>query len=98
MYKVLADFADMHDIGHLYRAGDAFPRDGAEVDAVRIRELSSNINRRGLPLIEWVSDSANVKESGVKTAENAPESKLEAPADAEKPKKRRRPRPMAEGD
>ena len=51
MYKAIAYFTDLQDNGHIYRAGDVFPRSGFEATEERINELSSNENRRGKPLI-----------------------------------------------
>ena len=52
MYKVLHFFTDLQDNRHAYHVGDTFPREGIDVSADRIDELSSNRNRRGLALIE----------------------------------------------
>lgn len=57
MYRVIQDFADAQDKGHLYRAGDVFPRDGAETSQGRIAELSGNGNKQGRPLIELAEDT-----------------------------------------
>lgn len=53
MYKVIVDFKDLTD-GHIYRAGDPFPRSGATVSQKRAKELMSKKNLRGVPLIEKV--------------------------------------------
>lgn len=53
MWRVLVDFADLQDNGHVYRAGDEFPR-GGTVEPSRAAELASFNNRRGFPLIEEV--------------------------------------------
>lgn len=49
-------FSDLQDGGHVYRAGDVFPRDGMDVSKERLAELSSANNRRGKPLIAEVAD------------------------------------------
>ena len=54
MYKVIKSFTDLQDNNHAYSVGDTFPRDGVDVDAVRIEELSSDKNLQGVPLIEEV--------------------------------------------
>ena len=56
MWRVLVDFADLQDNGHVYRAGDEFPR-GGTVEPGRAAELASSNNRRGFPLIEEVVSS-----------------------------------------
>lgn len=55
-YKVIAIFTDRQDNRHRYNAGDIFPRQGLPVSEERIRELSTNENRRGIPLIEKIED------------------------------------------
>ena len=50
-YEVVMTFADLTDNKYLYRAGDEFPRPGLEVSEDRIKELSSNHNIMGVPLI-----------------------------------------------
>lgn len=56
MYRVLKMFTDLKDNGYAYKAGDEFPRQGLEVSARRLAELSSDKNRRGIPLIEKVEE------------------------------------------
>ncbi|MGX7232209.1 hypothetical protein ACWODG_05540 [Enterococcus italicus] len=52
-YKVIEDFTDLQDNGHIYRTGDLFPRAG-KVRKSRINELLSDKNKRGKPLIKEV--------------------------------------------
>lgn len=54
MYKVIERFMDLQDDNHIYEVGDAYPREGAEPTPERIRELASNSNKIGKPLIEEV--------------------------------------------
>ena len=54
MYEVIKDFADLQDDKHLYHAGDEFPRSGVKATASRIKELSTNNNLMGSPLIKEV--------------------------------------------
>lgn len=62
MYKVIRAFHDLTDskatkdgeIFHEYKAGDIYPRNGAETNDFRIAELSSPHNAQGKPLIEFV--------------------------------------------
>lgn len=56
MYKVIVRFKDLQDNNHVYNAGDNFPRNGVNVSKKRIKELSSDKNRRGIPLIEEVKN------------------------------------------
>ena len=55
MYKVIRDFTDLEDNRHIYRVGDIYPRNSAEIsiDAERYAELSSNRNKCGTPVIEY---------------------------------------------
>ena len=55
MYKVIKYFTDLQDNNYAYYVGDTFPRNGVEVDAERIAELSSDKNLQGVPLIEEVA-------------------------------------------
>ena len=57
MYKVIKSFADLQDNNYAYYVGDTFPHNGVEVGAERIAELSSDKNRRGIPLIEEVTEN-----------------------------------------
>ena len=57
MYKVIKYFTDLQDNNYAYYVGDTFPRNGVEVGAERIAELSSDKNRRGIPLIEEVTEN-----------------------------------------
>ena len=54
MYKVIKYFTDLQDNNYAYYVGDTFPRNGVEVGAERIAELSSDKNLQGVPLIEEV--------------------------------------------
>ena len=56
MYKVIKYFTDLQDNNYAYYVGDTFPRNGVEVGAERIAELSSDKNLQGVPLIEEVSE------------------------------------------
>ena len=78
MYIVIEEFYDLQDYtetkqGNIYRkynVGDTFPRSGFDVDQDRIRELSSDQNRRGIPLIKEVqsptTDAADTTEEAPK--------------------------------
>lgn len=57
MYKVIEYFTDLQDKSHKYYAGDEFPRKGLTVSAERLEELSTDKNRRGIPLIEKVDET-----------------------------------------
>ena len=56
MYRVIKAFTDLKDNNHAYSVGDTFPHNGAEVDAERIAELTSDKNRLGVPLIEEIAE------------------------------------------
>ena len=51
MYKVVCFFTDLQDNNHPYNVGDTFPREGVKVSEARLKELSSDSNRQGFPLI-----------------------------------------------
>ncbi len=53
-YRVLKYFTDLQDNRHAYHVGETFPREGLEVSPERLIELSSDKNKRGIPLIELV--------------------------------------------
>ena len=85
MYRVIDYFTDLQDNGHAYNVGDIFPREGVEVSAERLEELSSVNNKRGKALIELVQSTAqNTAEE--EPAEKSVEAEDEEPA--EKPKKK----------
>ena len=56
MYRVIKSFTDLQDNNYAYYVGDTFPRNGVEVGAERIAELSSDKNLQGVPLIEEVAE------------------------------------------
>lgn len=59
MYKVLRFFMDLKDKDHPYNVGDTYPREGLEVSAERIAELSGSDNKHGCPIIEKVEEPEN---------------------------------------
>lgn len=75
MYKVIVAFVDLQDNGHRYNAGDVFPRKGIEVPKQRIDKLSSDKNRRKMPLIEEVGEEVEAIEE---VAEIVAEPEVEA--------------------
>lgn len=56
MYKVIKYFTDLQDNRHAYHVGETFPHDGLEVSPERLEELSTDKNRRGIPLIEKIEE------------------------------------------
>lgn len=54
MYRVIKAFVDLQDNNHKYDVGDIYPHNKKKVSASRIKELSTDKNRRGIPLIEKV--------------------------------------------
>ena len=94
MYKVIKYFTDLQDNNHAYNVGDVFPHDGMEVSEKRLMELSTDANRRCMPLIEKVK--VEPVEGFMNPPEEAPE-KPEPKEETPKPKKKRgRPRNDAE--
>ena len=108
MYIVTKPFYDLQDVTKadhtkdgdiprkfwLYKAGDVYPRDGANPPTEqRIRELASDTNKQGTPLITWVEpelepaseptpEPAQPAETDEKPAEE------ETPAEPKKPAKK----------
>ena len=56
MYRVIKYFTELQDNNHEYNVGDIYPRNKKKVSASRIKELSTDENRRGIPLIEKVEE------------------------------------------
>ena len=56
-YTVIRKFTDLQDNNYKYHAGDLYPRDGLEVSAARIKELSTDQNRQGFPLISAIVEA-----------------------------------------
>jgi hypothetical protein len=74
MYRVIKFFTDLQDNNHAYKVGDVFPHDGMKVSEMRLKELSTDANRRHLPLIEKVEDE-------VAEAENVAEDTTQEPVE-----------------
>lgn len=104
MYKVIKYFTDLQDNNHAYNVGDEFPHKGLEVSEKRLLELSTDANRRRIPLIEKVEEVETVEEvkEPVEGFMNPPEETEEEESEDEKEdapkakKKRGRPRNDAE--
>jgi hypothetical protein len=80
MYKVLRFFTDLQDNDYAYNEGDIYPREGLIVTQDRLKELSSKKNKRGLPLIEALPFTEDIKE----------EAKEEPKEEKPKPKRTRK--------
>ena len=97
MYKVNTFFTDLQDNRYAYKAGDVFPRNGLEVSDDRLKELSSNHNRRGIPLISLVEEETTEPVADFMNPPVEDEAEEETETVEEKPKKKRgRPRNDAE--
>lgn len=59
LYKVIEFFTDLQDEDFAYHIGDTYPREGKQVTAKRIRELSTKNNKRGKPLIKSMVTKAD---------------------------------------
>jgi hypothetical protein len=68
MYEVIKDFVDVQNNNHLYRVGDSFPYNGADVSEDRCAELASTSNRCGVALIKAI-DKAEKKSKKTKKKE-----------------------------
>ena len=62
MYKVLLNFADLHDDKYIYLSGDTYPREGYTPEKERIDELCGNDNAFGQPII---AEAKTKKSKGV---------------------------------
>ena len=56
MFRVTKHFTDMQDGNFAYQVGDEYPRKGMSVLPSRIKELASDKNRQGCPLIEEIPE------------------------------------------
>lgn len=75
MYRVIKAFTDLQDNNFAYQVGDEYPRKGMSVLPSRIKELASNKNRQGQPLIEEIPEKVEEpkKEKKSKSVEKADE-------------------------
>lgn len=71
MYKVIKHFTDLQDNNFAYNVGDEFPRKNFSVLPSRIKELASNKNRQGCPLIEEIPDVEENPEKKTKSTKKA---------------------------
>ncbi len=86
MYRVIRYFTDLTDKNRAYNAGDIYPRQGLTVSVDRLVELSTDKNKRGVPLIVEVEEAKKVIKEEEPKAEPK-ETKAEPKAE-EKPKKK----------
>ena len=61
-YEVIRYFTDLQDFNHAYKTGDKFPRLGMKVSEDRLKELASNKNKQGVPLIKLVKEVKELEE------------------------------------
>ena len=66
MYRVIEYFEDLQDDGRSYNVGDVFPYGNKTVTDERLAELSSNKNRRRIPLIKKVDEPKVEKPKNLK--------------------------------
>ena len=71
MYKVIKAFVDLQDNNFSYNVGDEYPRKAMSVLPSRIRELATDKNRQGVPLIEEIPDIEEKPEKKTKSAKKA---------------------------
>ena len=71
MCKVIKHFTDLQDNNFAYNVGDEYPRKGMSVLPSRIRELASDENRQGVPLIEEIPDVEEKPKKKSKSVEKA---------------------------
>ena len=61
----------MQDNNFAYNVGDEYPRKGMSVLPSRIRELATDKNRQGVPLIEEITDVEDKPEKKTKSTKKA---------------------------
>ena len=75
MYKVIKHFTDMQDGNYAYDPTDParniYPRKGMSVLPSRIKELATDKNRQGVPLIEEIPDVEDKPEKKTKSTKKA---------------------------
>ena len=75
MYKVIKHFTDLQDNNFAYYPEDparnTYPRKGLNVLPSRIKELASDKNRQGCPLIEEIPDVEEKPKKKSKSVEKA---------------------------
>ena len=71
MYKVIKHFTDLQDNNFAYNVGDEYPRKGMSVLPSRIKELASDKNRQGCPLIEEIPDVEDKPEKKTRSTKKA---------------------------
>ena len=71
MYKVIKHFTDLQDNNFAYNVGDEYPRKGLSVLPSRIKELASDKNRQGCPLIEEIPDVEDKPEKKTRSTKKA---------------------------
>ena len=71
MYRVIKYFTDLQDNNFAYNVGDEYPRKGMSVLPSRIRELATDKNRQGVPLIEEIIEVEEVPEKKTKSTKKA---------------------------
>ena len=65
MYRVIKYFTDLQDNDHEYNVGDIYPHNKKKVSASRIKELSTDKNRQGVPLIAKVEEPTEEQRKAV---------------------------------
>lgn len=71
MFRVIKHFTDMQDGNFAYNVGDGYPRKGMSVLPSRIKELATDKNRQGVPLIEEIPDVEEAPEKKTKSVKKA---------------------------
>lgn len=71
MFRVIKYFTDMQDNNFAYNVGDEYPRKGMSVLPSRIKELASNKNRQGCPLIEEIPEVEDAPKKKSKSVEKS---------------------------
>lgn len=93
MYKVIRFFRDLQDKNHAYHVGDSFPHDGVKVSEERLVELSTDANRRHVPLIEKVDEVVEAESVAEDATQEPVEGFMNPPEEAKEPVKEEAPKP-----
>ena len=73
MYRVIKYFTDLQDNNFAYNVGDKYPRKGMNVLPSRIRELATDKNRQGVPLIEEIPEKVEAPKKKSRSVEKSDE-------------------------
>lgn len=88
MYRTIAAFLD-YKTGRSYDVGDIFPHSGLTETKERIRELATNANRMGFPLIQAVEGTETAYEPVSDAVKESVQPAAKAVRKATRPRKKK---------